>query len=277
VELAGDADEVLVAALAAQARALYLAGELDGAWVAALRAVEHPEAERRAPGLAFARSTLALVAVERAHLSYARHHAEAAGTFAPGVGRSRSWIGANASLALGSVLAAEGDLVTAERELARAERFFRDEVASVHHAWLLVLLADVQRRRGRLDRAAEALAAARAELEAIADPGRVAELASRAERELAGAREQADGRVAEPPSEAELAVLRLLTTDLSTRGVAAQLFLSPNTVRSHTRALYRKLGVSSRSEAVARATTLGLVDGGANHPGDLAEERSRAS
>jgi LuxR family maltose regulon positive regulatory protein len=36
------------------------------------------------------------------------------------------------------------------------------------------------------------------------------------------------------------------------------LFISPNTVRSHTRALYRKLGVNSRSAAVARADALGL-------------------
>ena len=58
------ADEVIVAALAGHARALYLAGDADGAWAEALRAIEHPDAERRPPGHAFARSTLALVAAD---------------------------------------------------------------------------------------------------------------------------------------------------------------------------------------------------------------------
>jgi hypothetical protein len=48
-------------------------------------------------------------------------------------------------------------------------------------------------------------------------------------------------------------VLSLLATDLSAREIGGQLFLSPNTVRSHTRAIYRRLDVHSRSEAVARA------------------------
>ena len=51
-----------------------------------------------------------------------------------------------------------------------------------------------------------------------------------------------------------------MATDLSTREIGEHLFLSPNTVRSHRRALYRKLGVHSRAEAIARATALGLVD-----------------
>ena len=63
----------------------------------------------------------------------------------------------------------------------------------------------------------------------------------------------------EPPSAAELAVLRLLASDLSTREIGGQLFLSPNTIRTHTRAIYRKLAVNSRVDAVARAEALGLL------------------
>jgi LuxR family maltose regulon positive regulatory protein len=58
---------------------------------------------------------------------------------------------------------------------------------------------------------------------------------------------------------AELAVLRLLASELSVRQIGETLFLSPNTVRSHTRSIYRKLGVNSRAEAVARADALGLL------------------
>jgi LuxR family maltose regulon positive regulatory protein len=55
-------------------------------------------------------------------------------------------------------------------------------------------------------------------------------------------------------------VLRLLPTDLSAREIAAELFVSSNTVRSHMRKIYRKLGVQSRADAVARASALGLID-----------------
>jgi LuxR family maltose regulon positive regulatory protein len=78
--------------------------------------------------------------------------------------------------------------------------------------------------------------------------------------EIAQARRRASSTaLVEAPSDAELTVLRLLVTDLSARQIGAQLFVSPNTVRSHTRAIYRKLGVRSREEAVARANALGLL------------------
>jgi LuxR family transcriptional regulator, maltose regulon positive regulatory protein len=261
VELAeAGADDVLVAALAGYARALYFAGRVDEAWAAAMRAVEHPDAERRAPGHAFARSTVALAAVDRGAHASARIHAEKAKSLVRGAGGSRSWLGANAAVALGSVLEAEGELAEAERELAYAEHFFRDEVATVHHAWSLVLLARVRCRRGRLEEAEATLRAAGEAIAELADTGRVSVLVADFERELEQARTRArSGEVLQRPSEAELAVLRLLASDLSAREIGAKLFLSPNTVRSHTRALYRKLGVNSRAEAVARADALSLL------------------
>ena len=57
-------------------------------------------------------------------------------------------------------------------------------------------------------------------------------------------------------------MLRLLATDLSIRQIGERLFLSPNTIRTHIRAIYRKLGANARSDAVARATALGLLDQG---------------
>jgi LuxR family maltose regulon positive regulatory protein len=255
------ADAVLVAAFAGYARALYLAGDLDQAWTAALRAIEHPDAERRAPGHAFARSTLALVAADRARLESARRHAEKARSLVGRVGSSRSWLGANASVALGAVLAGEGNLADAERELAYAEHVFQDEVATVHHAWVLVLLARVRCRRGRLAEAEMTLRSAYEAIRELTDGGRVALLAAEAERELEQARTRADsGEILDLPSEAELAVLRLLATDLSARQIGEKLFLSHNTVRSHMRAIYRKLGVGSRADATARASALGLLD-----------------
>ncbi len=59
---------------------------------------------------------------------------------------------------------------------------------------------------------------------------------------------------------AELRLLPLLTTHLSFREIAERLFVSRNTVKSQAISVYRKLGASSRSEAIERAAQLGLVD-----------------
>jgi LuxR family transcriptional regulator, maltose regulon positive regulatory protein len=50
-----------------------------------------------------------------------------------------------------------------------------------------------------------------------------------------------------------LVVLRLLATTLSQPEIAHELYVSVNTVRTHTQGIYRKLGVASRQEAVATA------------------------
>ena len=98
VELAEvGANEILTAALAACARALFFAGELDEASAVAVRALEQPAIERAIPSLVVARSTLALVAVERGRLASARGHAEQAKAAVGQIGTSRSWLGANAS------------------------------------------------------------------------------------------------------------------------------------------------------------------------------------
>ena len=62
----------------------------------------------------------------------------------------------------------------------------------------------------------------------------------------------------EPLSERELDVLRLLRSDLSGPDIARELVVSLNTVRSHTKNIYAKLGVNSRRSAVRRADELGL-------------------
>jgi LuxR family transcriptional regulator, maltose regulon positive regulatory protein len=255
-------DETLVAALAALARALYFAGDLDGARSAASRAIDHRDTARRAPGVAAAHAVLALVAADRGHLATARDHADTARSIVGRITSSRSWLGSAVAEALGSVLAAEGDLVGAEREFSHAERFLEDEVATVPHARLLIRLADVRCRRGRLDEAGETLGRAREKLAELRDSGTVPVFADEVAIELEKARSNASAdEILELPSDAEIAVLLWLATDLSVREIGTQLFLSPNTVRSHVRSIYRKLRVGSREDAVARAEGIGLLSG----------------
>ncbi|HEV7663109.1 MAG TPA: LuxR C-terminal-related transcriptional regulator, partial [Chloroflexota bacterium] len=63
----------------------------------------------------------------------------------------------------------------------------------------------------------------------------------------------------EPLSDRELDVLRLLGTDLDGPEIARELTVSLNTVRTHTKNLYSKLGVNNRRAAVRRAEELQLL------------------
>ena len=120
-------------------------------------------------------------------------------------------------------------------ELARAELAF----------------VDAEGARGRLDRAAAIVrrrpGLGRLEVELETLRGEVEALATRAGRPA--------GLTA-----AELRLLPLLTTHLSFREIAEQLYVSRNTVKTQAISVYRKLDASSRSEAIARARDLGLVD-----------------
>jgi LuxR family maltose regulon positive regulatory protein len=63
----------------------------------------------------------------------------------------------------------------------------------------------------------------------------------------------------EPLSEREIQVLQLIAEGLTNREVASRLFLAVNTVKAHAGNIYGKLGVHSRTQAVAKARTLGLL------------------
>jgi LuxR family maltose regulon positive regulatory protein len=65
--------------------------------------------------------------------------------------------------------------------------------------------------------------------------------------------------LAEPLSEREQAILRYLPTMMSNQEIASELFVSVNTVKTHLKAIYRKLDASGRREAVQRGRDLGLM------------------
>lgn len=69
----------------------------------------------------------------------------------------------------------------------------------------------------------------------------------------------------DPLSESELRVLRYLPTNLHATEIAAELFVSENTIRTHMRHVYAKLGVHRRADAVARGRDLGLLAPSSGH------------
>ena len=94
-------------------------------------------------------------------------------------------------------------------------------------------------------------------VEALPEPAYLADLLTSLLSELGPRGEQSDVGVLSP---AELRVLRVIASGV-TRGEAAQeLHLSTNTIKTHLRSAFRKLGVRNRDEAVARARLLGLVE-----------------
>jgi LuxR family maltose regulon positive regulatory protein len=128
----------------------------------------------------------------------------------------------------------------------------------------LLGLAPTVAAMGDAERAAALLAEAEALVAACRDPGvlpaRHAEAVRAAGLESgggaaagAGGGRGAPGDTVAELSERELTILRLLTGILSEREIGQELYLSFNTVHTHVKAIYRKLGVSSRAEAVARA------------------------
>jgi LuxR family maltose regulon positive regulatory protein len=163
----------------------------------------------------------------------------------------------------GSLLARHGDVragaAEVERGLALGERLQAWQV--IAHA--CIALAEVRQRQHEASDARRLLSRARELLASLPDPGDGQERVSRAEKMLrlraGGDGGHSAGASYWELSERELEVLRLLPSQLSQREIAAQLYVSFNTVRTHTRVIFRKLGVNSRAEAVARARELGLL------------------
>ena len=250
-----------VGALATLAHALFFAGDLDETRQVALQAVERPEAADRPEGYTASLGLLALVDAEQGRAQSAQAWAAEAISFARKRFQTDSWRVSLAHLGLALAATATGRLDDAEREALRGERLRRSPQPTVGHAHALLVLAHVRIARSRLTRAAGDLKYAQQLIAEFPDPGRLPAIAATVAHDLTGARgNRGNGQLAEEPTAGEFAVLRGLATGLSRREIGAQLYISLNTVKSRARELYRKLGATSRAEALARAEALGLLD-----------------
>jgi LuxR family transcriptional regulator, maltose regulon positive regulatory protein len=172
------------------------------------------------------------------------------------------WMAALAHVANGRLLRRARKLRDADAELARAVVLGRRGLGVVDLAYTLVMLADVRVELGDRGSARELVLEARGLINHAPDPGPVVpRLLERAERRLRLVTEpQHSGMaVGEELTAREQAVLGLLTSGLSAREIGGELGVSRNTIKTHTKSLYRKLGATGRREAVARGRQLGLL------------------
>jgi LuxR family maltose regulon positive regulatory protein len=157
----------------------------------------------------------------------------------------------------------EADRPRALAELTRAQRLRPTLTYAVPH---LAVQARIELARCYL--ALSDIAAARILLEEVTDVltrrpglGVFAGQAADLRAELSRARRSSFSLGTSALTAAELRLLPMLPTHLSFREIAEELFLSPHTVKSEAMSLYRKLGASSRNQAVTRSRELRLLDG----------------
>jgi len=166
---------------------------------------------------------------------------------------------ASARLSAGLVANAAGDFETARRKLEDAVDLFDRSGAPFEAAQARVRLAGVLERLGRADAALAEVQRAREEL---------ARLDARVELAAADAIRQrlvSPSKPAHAPADTvgltarELEVLRLISSGLSNQAIGERLCISEHTVHRHVANTLSKLGVPSRSAAVAQAARLGLL------------------
>ncbi|HEX5579623.1 MAG TPA: LuxR C-terminal-related transcriptional regulator [Candidatus Limnocylindria bacterium] len=247
-------------ARAAQARALYLAGEA-GAALEALAEPMHELTLTRYPVLFV--WTMGWAAL----ISDACEEHEQAWRL---LGRAREMLAAArlhhvarmgiVEVAEGRLLARRGDLAEGRAHLERGLQFaitthdpLDQVVALLELVPVLAAMGDHVESRARLAGAADTLTQ-------VPDAAWLHQSIATLRHRLR-LRPGPRHHLPEPLSDRELSVLRLLGGSLSQPEIAAELGISPHTVKSHARAIYRKLGVSTRDEALAEARALEILRG----------------
>ncbi|WP_426244827.1 LuxR C-terminal-related transcriptional regulator [Nocardioides sp. LHG3406-4] len=238
--------------------AAYVAGDLERA----LAPLANARRSDRAPAIiqALALATESLVEDERRNIGRARECAEAAMEILESHGLRAVPQASLAFTALGQAHAAAGSvdqaLVTLEQGLAlRRETSAHGPWGMVHH---LLVHARVAAEVGQPEAARDLLGDLASRLERYTDGMEAIDARVAAVRRLLqGPRHEA--AVGEALTGRELDILRLLQGSMSLQEIAGELYLSFNTVKTHARAVYRKLGVHTRAEAVLAGRQQGLV------------------
>jgi LuxR family maltose regulon positive regulatory protein len=238
--------------------ALFWAGELEEARMRIERVVGPLEVADLPQAAALGRAYLALVDLERRQETNAREQLDHALALVRAYhldGESDTGV---VYLARGRLAAHAGDLVAAQVDLERAvaltnrgSNLLEKALAQVELAYILELLDMRERAQPLLDDVS-------AQLAGLGDPGMLGEKLART-RERLGMVETSSRAPDSELTDRELEVLAYLPGPLTQREIGAALWVSFNTVTSHIRSIYRKLGVSSRHDAVVRAREIDLI------------------
>jgi ATP/maltotriose-dependent transcriptional regulator MalT len=249
------AGEWRYAGLVPLGQALFLAGRREEAREPLEEARTLPGARRRANSI-LALAYLSLIELADGNVEDAVRLATDGLALAEEIGHGATAASANAHLALGSALMRGADLHAALEHLQRAAELAGSDEPSYWHLHAMLYLATARHRVGDSS-AGEGLALARAELDELPDAGVLEEL-YRTTDEALNHRPRHDGFLGEELSDAERRVLELLVNRRSVSEVAQELWLSPNTIKTHRRTIYRKLGATTRDEMAERATDAGF-------------------
>ncbi|WP_456788794.1 LuxR C-terminal-related transcriptional regulator [Cellulomonas sp. P5_C5] len=241
-------------ALGCLGQALYLAGQ-HGEATAALRVAVGEISDAHPIMLAFAVGNLALVESSTGAGSHADPLLDRLTDVLRAIGADRSVPAALLLLARGERARRLGDPQGALVELRCAIDVLEDMPRSAWLANAFLLLAATERLVGHAQGALEAVDRAQEILDRLPDPGALLVRAASLRAALSAPVRHAT-EFGEALSEREVVVLRLAADGLQQREIADQLFISYNTVKSHLKAAYRKLGVTSREAAIERLQQL---------------------
>lgn len=244
-------------ARAALGHARYVVGELD----AAVAPLAEAAGNDRAPVVirAMALATQALIAHEQADLPASRDFAERAVVLLERNGPRAVPQVSLAYAAKAQVQAASGQVEEAlgnlDRALAVRRQVSTNPWGMIHH---LHVHARVAAEAGQVDRAAELLAELSGRLDRYDEGVDAMRARVSAVRRLIGSPHPVATEV-DALTQRELSVLRLLRGPMTMREIATETRLSSNTVKTHVRTVYRKLGVHTRTAAVSEGRRRGLV------------------
>jgi LuxR family maltose regulon positive regulatory protein len=212
---------------------------------------------------------LAQLSCERSLVAMARNRWSQAETFATQAravlrqaGIEDSYTSPLVCAAYARVALHRGDVPTARRELVSAQRLRPLLTYAIPH---VAVQARIELIRVHLDLAD--LAGARTLMREIDEilkrrPGLGTLVGDAQEQRTRLTAERGPGTAgASALTAAELRLLPMMSTHLQLQEIAADMYLSPHTVRAQSKSIYRKLGASSRNQAVTRARELGLLEG----------------
>jgi LuxR family maltose regulon positive regulatory protein len=238
---------------------LFWKGELAAALRPLTEAVALARRTGNLLGETYALSYLALTHAEQGEVGEGRRVAGAALSRSAEPLVAEHFVTGLGHLAQALALAATGQVEQAAAAAARAVQLARRGGGRLELGLALATHAQALLAAG--EDGAPMLAEAKRIVRACRDPGWLPELLTRLSRATTpvGPRLVPDGTAVVAFSDRERQLLPLLAGTLSQREIGAVLHLSLNTVKTHSRMLYRKLGASSRADAVQRARRIGLL------------------